>query len=89
MRCKALQRFANPLYLSRFIFYGLPGVAGYCVRGGVRDPPYGAHAFGLLSWCWLGSTSTNMWHCVPQNALLLGLLGIAPEPPAYSKLTDP
>jgi hypothetical protein len=36
MRCRDLQGVANPLYLSRFLFCGLPCVAPYCVRGGLR-----------------------------------------------------
>ncbi len=31
-----LQAFAEPAYLSRFLFYGLPRVAGHCARSGVR-----------------------------------------------------
>ena len=31
-----LQAFAKPAYLSRFLFYGLLGVAGCCAPGGVR-----------------------------------------------------
>jgi hypothetical protein len=36
MRCRALQRFANPLYLRQFLFSALLCVAPYCVPGGVR-----------------------------------------------------
>jgi hypothetical protein len=35
-RCRGLHRITNPAYLSRFLFSGLPGVARYCVTGGVR-----------------------------------------------------
>jgi hypothetical protein len=31
-----VQRIANPAYLSRFLFCGLPGVAPYCVPAGVK-----------------------------------------------------
>jgi len=31
-----MHRVANPVYLSRFLFSGLPPVARYCARGGVR-----------------------------------------------------
>ena len=35
-RCRGLHELANPAYLSRFLFSGLPVVAPYCVPGGVR-----------------------------------------------------
>jgi hypothetical protein len=36
VRCRDLQEFANPPYLSRFLFSALPRVAPYCARGGVN-----------------------------------------------------
>jgi hypothetical protein len=36
MRCRGLHDVANPAYLSHFLFFGLPNVAPYCVRDGVR-----------------------------------------------------
>src|SRR5215208_6379149 len=36
MRCRGLHRVANAAYIGRFLFSGLPHVAPYCVRGGVR-----------------------------------------------------
>src|SRR5215217_9637546 len=36
MRCWGLHRLANPAFLSRFLFCGLPSVAPYCVPDGVR-----------------------------------------------------
>jgi len=35
--CRGLPRVAKPAYLSRFLFYALLRVAGYCARGGVRE----------------------------------------------------
>jgi hypothetical protein len=35
-RCRGLPRVAYPAYLSQFLFYPLPIVAGCCARGGVR-----------------------------------------------------
>src|SRR5215210_4339454 len=35
MRCRGLHNLANPAFLSRFLFCGLPSVAPYCVTGGV------------------------------------------------------
>src|SRR5918996_1351157 len=35
MRCRDVHRLANPVYLERFLFSGLPRVAPYCVPGGV------------------------------------------------------
>ena len=35
-RCRDLQGFANPLYLSRILFSAFPHVAGYCAPGGIR-----------------------------------------------------
>src|SRR5215211_6626633 len=32
----ALQELANPAYLSRFLFSGLPRIAPYCATGGIR-----------------------------------------------------
>src|SRR5215216_1262931 len=37
MRCRGLHGLANPAFLSGFLFSGLPCVAPYCVRGGVRS----------------------------------------------------
>jgi hypothetical protein len=34
--CSGLRGFANSLYVRHFLFPGLPGIAGHCVRGGVR-----------------------------------------------------
>ena len=34
--CRTLQAFAKPAYVSRFLFYGLPRIVGYCAPGGVR-----------------------------------------------------
>src|SRR5215210_1311502 len=36
MRCRGLQRLANPPYLGRFVISGLLSVALYCIPGGVR-----------------------------------------------------
>jgi hypothetical protein len=36
VRCGSLYELANPLYLSWFLFSGLPCVAPYCVSGGVN-----------------------------------------------------
>ena len=36
IRCSGLQRFANPAYLSCFLFPVLQGIAGQCIRGGAR-----------------------------------------------------
>ena len=54
--CPALQRFANPLYVSGFLFPGLLCVAPYCVRarvklgtGSVRDSGADAPAFSCGS----------------------------------------
>ena len=36
MRCRGLHGLANLAYLSGFPFSGLPSIAAYCARGGVR-----------------------------------------------------
>jgi hypothetical protein len=36
MRCRGLHEVANPAFLGGFLWYGLLGVAPYCVPGGVR-----------------------------------------------------
>jgi hypothetical protein len=36
MRCWGLQKVANAAYKSGFLCSGLPYVAPYCVRGGIR-----------------------------------------------------
>jgi hypothetical protein len=36
MCCRGLHRNANPAYLSRLLFSGLPCVAPYCAPGGIR-----------------------------------------------------
>src|SRR5918994_7727679 len=36
MCCRGLHELANPAYLSRYLFPGLPRVAPYCAPGGVR-----------------------------------------------------
>src|SRR5215212_2995186 len=39
MRCRGLQRLANPAYLSDFLCCGLLHVAPYCAPGGIRTGP--------------------------------------------------
>src|SRR5918995_114054 len=53
MRCRGLQGYANPAYLSRFTFCALLGVAPYCVPGGIR----------LVSTeAWLLHDPARSWH---------------------------
>src|SRR5215212_7195966 len=52
MRCRSVHRLADPAYLSRFLFPGLPCVTPYCVLGGVRvvsiSPSYPPSTKGSL-----------------------------------------
>jgi hypothetical protein len=47
MRCRDLQRLANPAYLRGFLFPGLLRFAPYCVPGGVRVVSNGTDSLGL------------------------------------------
>jgi hypothetical protein len=49
MRCRGLQRVAKPAFLGRFLFFALPCVAPYCVRGGVKVVSNGIDSFSLDS----------------------------------------
>jgi hypothetical protein len=45
--CRGLHGLANPAYLGRFLFCGLPSVAGCCAPGGVRVVSTGADFAGF------------------------------------------
>jgi hypothetical protein len=49
MCCRGLHRNANPAYLSRLLFSGLPSVAPYCAPGGIRVVSNGIDSFSLDS----------------------------------------
>ena len=44
MRCRGLQKLANPAYLGGVLFSGLPCVAPHCVPGGVIVVSIEAHS---------------------------------------------
>ena len=44
-RCRGLQAFAKPAYLSRFLFSVLLGIARHCARSGVRVVSMGYKSF--------------------------------------------
>jgi hypothetical protein len=81
MCCRGLHGFANPAYLSRFLFPGLLRVARYCAPGGVRVVSTSASYLpstnpawvvtpSLSGPSWVGAASYTalLFPCVAQRA---------------------
>jgi hypothetical protein len=92
-RCRGLPRVANPAYLSRFLFYGLPCVAPYCVPGGVRVvsevralPVAGSFAPDGRAGKGDGLPATPLIHARPRFArMLVSRCRARPRPPRTSR----